>query len=62
MHHAEVTNAANSPVSVFREKSSKWGVAIESAEFARRMDQEDPLRSFRDQFTFPKKAMLPNSE
>lgn len=60
VHEPQVPSS--SPVSVFREKSTQWGVAIESAEFARRMDQEDPLASFREQFAFPKKIVLPNSK
>ena len=50
-----------SPANVFREKSVEWGVAIESAEFAKMMDQEDQFSSYREQFSFPKKIELPKS-
>ncbi|KAH9415567.1 hypothetical protein DERP_000053 [Dermatophagoides pteronyssinus] len=48
------------PVSILRENAHEWNVSIESAEFARLMDKHDPLRSFRQMFTFPKKSHLPN--
>ncbi|UXI21453.1 hypothetical protein NH340_JMT07396 [Sarcoptes scabiei] len=43
-----------------REKSLKWNTSIESKDFARLMDEEDPFRSFRKMFSFPKKCDLPN--
>ncbi|XP_075585466.1 kynureninase isoform X2 [Dermatophagoides farinae] len=48
------------PVAILQKNAHEWNVSIESAEFARLMDKHDPLCSFRQMFTFPKKADLPN--
>lgn len=48
-----------SPFQVLREKSVEWKVNISSPEFARKLDQEDHLTSFRDQFCIPSKFQLP---
>lgn len=60
--HSQQSKSRINPVSILRENAHEWNVSIESAEFARLMDKHDPLRSFRQMFTFPKKSHLPNSE
>ena len=50
------------PTNVLRTKANIWKTAIDSQEFARRMDEEDSFASFRQQFAFPKKRDLPFGE
>lgn len=50
------------PTEVLAEKSALLGLAIDSLEFARRMDVEDEFRRFRQLFSFPKKMDLPNGK
>ena len=47
------------PQRVLKEKSLIWGLALDSVEFAARLDQEDPLSSFRSLFAIPRRANLP---
>ncbi|XP_054158129.1 kynureninase-like isoform X2 [Oppia nitens] len=49
----------NKPMNVFRAKAKHWNLAVDSAEFAMRLDQEDPFGTYRHQFIFPKKSDLP---
>ena len=48
-----------SPFQVLREKSNEFKLNISSPEFARKLDQEDHLASFRDQFCIPTTSQLP---
>ena len=51
-----------SPFQVLREKSTEFKLSISSPEFARKLDQEDHLASFRDQFCIPTTTQLPYGE
>lgn len=44
----------DSPMEELRSLAKLWGVSVGSAEFARRLDETDPLRSYRDRFSVPK--------
>ncbi|CAG2111490.1 unnamed protein product, partial [Medioppia subpectinata] len=50
---------SNKPMNVFRAKALIAKVPIDSPEFARLMDEDDPFRRFRHQFVFPLKKDLP---
>ncbi|GFQ90933.1 hypothetical protein TNCT_250741, partial [Trichonephila clavata] len=41
-------------------KSKTWSLDIDSEEFAKQMDREDPLKDFRKRFHYPKKMYLTN--
>lgn len=47
------------PINVLMAQSHAWKAAIDSPEFARRMDEEDRFAQFRQMFAFPKKKDLP---
>jgi hypothetical protein len=44
-----------SPSEVLEEKSDSWHLPIDSMDFAKKLDNEDPLSSFRQLFSFPQK-------
>lgn len=50
---------SRTPFQVLREKSNEWKVSISSPDFATKLDQEDHLASFRDQFCIPTTTQLP---
>lgn len=43
------------------EYAEKWQISITSEEFARKLDEIDPLRHVREEFYYPKKGTLPKS-
>lgn len=52
----------SNPQRVLKEKSLIWNLPLDSIDFAARLDQEDPLSSFRTLFSFPKKSELPSGK
>lgn len=44
----------------FMNKSKTWSLDIDSEDFAKQMDSEDPLKDFRKRFHYPKKRFLMN--
>ncbi|CAF4088260.1 unnamed protein product [Rotaria sp. Silwood2] len=47
------------PQDILNQLSEKWNVSITSEEFARKLDENDSLRSLRDEFYVPKVGGLP---
>ena len=47
------------PLQYLKVRSAEWSVDIDSEEFARMMDEGDPLKGFRDKFNYPKVKDLP---
>jgi kynureninase len=50
---------SSAPLNELKENSRQWKCALTDVKFAREMDARDPLRTFRDQFCYPKKRDLP---
>jgi hypothetical protein len=42
-------------------KSEQWQINLDSEQFAKVMDDHDPLRYMRQEFNYPKMLTLPNS-
>lgn len=47
------------PQDILNQKSEQWRTPMTSEDFARKLDEDDPLRSIRDEFHFPKMSRLP---
>lgn len=50
------------PIEKLRSLAEQWKIDLDSDDFALKLDQNDPLRTYRDQFYIPKKKDLPNGE
>lgn len=57
-----LVHQTKNPSLVLKEKSLQHDLAIDSLEFAQRLDEDDKLASFRDLFTFPLKKDLPHGK
>jgi len=53
-------NVDQSPQSFLNTKSDQWQLKLNSEQFAKFMDNQDPLRYMRQEFFYPKMATLPN--
>jgi len=54
-------NAVTAPMQQLFERSRQWNCSLTDVRFARTMDDNDPLRGFRQQFHYPKLRGLPSS-
>ncbi|KAG8231946.1 hypothetical protein J437_LFUL008866 [Ladona fulva] len=50
------------PSVTLRNLAKKWGVDVESDEFVKNMDDQDPLRDYRAKFCYPKMKDLPHTD
>jgi hypothetical protein len=48
------------PQDILNNQAEKWQISITSEAFARKLDENDPLRHVRDEFYYPKIGTLPN--
>jgi len=53
--------AVTAPMQQLLEKSRQWNFSLTDVRFARKMDDNDPLRGFRQKFHYPKLRGLPSS-
>ncbi len=53
-------SANQSPQSFLNIKSDQWQLKLNSEEFAKVMDDQDPLGYMRKKFSYPKMATIPN--
>lgn len=50
------------PANALLKLANEWNLNIESEQFAKRMDEMDSFGKFREMFSIPKKATLPNGK
>lgn len=58
---ADKMNTVTAPMQELVENSRQWNYPLTDVRFARSMDDNDPLRGFRQQFNYPKLRGLPSS-
>ena len=47
------------PQDLLENQANKWQVSMTDEQFARKLDENDPLKSFRNEFFYPKVGTLP---
>lgn len=52
-------NEKDQPQDILNNRAEKWQLSITSEAFARKLDENDPLRHVRDEFYYPKAGGLP---
>lgn len=57
-----LVHQSKNPSLVLKEKSLMFGHAIDSIEFAQKLDEDDKLATFRNLFTIPLKKDLPHGK
>jgi kynureninase len=58
-HNCNGQNHQLTPQDSLNNQAEKWQISITSEAFARKLDENDPLRHVRDEFYFPKSGGLP---
>jgi hypothetical protein len=53
-HNYNGKNQKLSPQDILNNQAEKWQIPITSEAFARKLDENDPLRHVRDEFYYPK--------
>jgi len=50
------------PQDLLENQANKWQVSMTDEQFARKLDENDPLKSFRNEFFYPKVGTLPRAD
>jgi hypothetical protein len=58
-HNCNEKNQQLNPQDILNNRAEKWQLSITSEAFARKLDENDPLRHVRDEFYYPKVGGLP---
>ena len=58
-HNCNGKDHQQTPQDILNNQAEKWQISITSEEFARKLDENDPLHHVRDEFYFPKIGGLP---
>lgn len=49
----------STPQDLLEYQAEKWQISMTDEQFAKKLDENDPLKSFRNEFFFPKIGTLP---